>query len=95
MFEVRARPRGLDDTLDLSLAHIPVLIVEIDKINAEVLCDIGKRIETVPVIDEADADTNAAKATCAADTVQVGVGVAFSLAGAFHGDVVVDDHRHR
>lgn len=40
-FEVRAGPARLDDSLDDILRVIPILIIELDEVNAEVSRDVS------------------------------------------------------
>ncbi len=90
--EICAGTARLDDSLNDFLGVIPVLVVELHEVNAEVSCDVSQGDEAGLVVHEANADANTAKASGTADTVEVGFGVAFGARHTFHWDVVVDHH---
>ena len=82
----------LDDFLDSILGLIPVVSVQLDQVDAIVGSDLAQRIETLLVVDEANADTDTSKSASSTDTVQVGLSIRLAITSSLHGDVVVDDH---
>lgn len=89
----RLSPILLDNVLHALLCFIPVVRVQLDEVNAVVQRDFVQSIETPLVVDEADAHTDTAKASRAADSVEVRLKVGLEITPALHGNVVVDDHR--
>src|SRR5271167_1323929 len=65
LFEICTRPARLDDLLNRRLTLIPILMIEINQINAIMFGNALQSHKTIPVIDKADTDANTSKATCA------------------------------
>src|ERR1700761_3790868 len=77
---VRPSPTRLDNVLHLLLRLVPVVWAELNEVDIVVCRDLAESVKALAVIDEADADTDAAKPAGAADTVQVSLGVGLSVA---------------
>lgn len=93
--KVRSSSTRLDDILNDLLRLIPVILIKPDKVNAVVFRDVAQGLETLPVENKADTDTNTSESASTTDPMEISLGIWLGIVLGIHGDIVVDDHRDR